>query len=411
LLRRAITLDAGRPAYHINHGVALQNLEKFDLARQSLSRALQIDRLNIDALINLGVLDELSGKSDDAVKRFSDALRRVSTPLIHTNMGNALVDLGDFRRAISEFNRALDLSPDYAPAHGGLANAYLAIGALSAGWAEYEQRVFDSKLTLRKPPDCLPRWSGKGNAGRLLVCGEQGLGDEIFFASGLSLVEYLSGDVVVQVDRRLVGLLSRSFPALRFIGDDESVDASRFDHYMLMGSIFHALQGRVKEPERRTRGAYLKADMRRVESIRRELSADGKDLIGVTWRSQRAELGHRKSVALRELGAVLSRQDARYVSLQYGDVKQEIDEFRTETGIDIMECPSVDNLNDIDGHAALIKACDYAFLISSTTAHIAGALGKRATLCLKHGRNRFFYWNNRGGDRSFWYPSLSIIPQ
>ena len=43
------------------------------------------------------------------------------------------------------------------------------------------------------------------------------------------------------------------------------------------------------------------------------------------------------------------------VNLQYGDVDDEIKEFKEETGIDVVQCASVDNREDLDGLAALIE--------------------------------------------------------
>ena len=40
---------------------------------------------------------------------------------------------------------------------------------------------------------------------------------------------------------------------------------------------------------------------------------------------------------------------------QYGDIDEEIREFKETTGIDVLKCASVDNREDLDGLAALIE--------------------------------------------------------
>ena len=40
---------------------------------------------------------------------------------------------------------------------------------------------------------------------------------------------------------------------------------------------------------------------------------------------------------------------ATFVNLQYGDVEEELKEVKEKTGIDIVQCKSVDIYNDLDG--------------------------------------------------------------
>ena len=117
-------------------------------------------------------------------------------------------------------------------------------------------------------------------------------------------------------------------------------------------------------------------------------------------------------MSLEDMMPIFGRRDVVYVSLQYGDVSAEIAQFKAKTGIEIVEFESVDNFNDLDGHAALIDACDYVVSVSNTTAHIAGALGKRGYIALPYARGMFFYWVPRDeNSQSYWYPSLRLFDQ
>ena len=49
--------------------------------------------------------------------------------------------------------------------------------------------------------------------------------------------------------------------------------------------------------------------------------------------------------------------------------------------------------------------------VSNTTAHIAGALGKPTYVMLSKGEGRLWYWANRDGRRSMWYPTVDIFEQ
>ncbi len=72
------------------------------------------------------------------------------------------------------------------------------------------------------------------------------------------------------------------------------------------------------------------------------------------------------------------------VNLQYGDVEDEIREFKQDTGIEVLQCTSVDNREDLDGLAALIEACDMVISTSNVTIHMAGALAKETWVLLPY---------------------------
>ena len=100
--------------------------------------------------------------------------------------------------------------------------------------------------------------------------------------------------------------------------------------------------------------------------------------------------------------------DVVLVNLQYGDVDDEIREFKEETGIDVVQCASVDNREDLDGLAALIEACDMVVSTSNVTVHMAGALAKETWVLLPYVAN--FWWLLERTD-SIWYPSLTLYRQ
>ena len=100
--------------------------------------------------------------------------------------------------------------------------------------------------------------------------------------------------------------------------------------------------------------------------------------------------------------------DITLVNLQYGDVDEEIREFKNETGLDVLQCTSVDNREDLDGLASLIEMCDLVVSTSNVTIHLAGALGKETWVLLPYVTH--FWWLLDRTD-SIWYPSLKLYRQ
>ena len=116
-------------------------------------------------------------------------------------------------------------------------------------------------------------------------------------------------------------------------------------------------------------------------------------------------------MTLEELLPIIQTPGIEFVSLQYGDVKQEIESFNQKHGVRVLECQSIDNLKDIDGHAALIDACDFVVTVSNTSAHIAGAIGKKTYLLYPKGTGALWYWSNQKLGQSIWYPSVKVCQQ
>ena len=106
---------------------------------------------------------------------------------------------------------------------------------------------------------------------------------------------------------------------------------------------------------------------------------------------------------------IFSGLDVVLVNLQYGDVDNEIRKFKEETGIEVVQCASVDNREDLDGLAALIEVCDLVLSTSNVTIHVAGALAKETWVLLPYVVVNFWWLTER--PKSIWYPSLTIFRQ
>ena len=113
----------------------------------------------------------------------------------------------------------------------------------------------------------------------------------------------------------------------------------------------------------------------------------------------------KKSIQLRDMERIFSGLDVVLVNLQYGDVEDEIREFTEATGIEVVQCASVDNREDLDGLAALIEVCDLVVSTSNVTVHLAGALAKETWgfYCITF----LYYWLIERTD-SIWYPSCGF---
>ena len=240
----------------------------------------------------------------------------------------------------------------------------------------------------------------------MVVWREQGIGDQIIFLSLISEVKEMCSSLSVYVDPRLRSLCRRAMPTINFVKDIEELQDVECDYHLPLGSVPGLIRNDISDFDRTVKG-YLKADPERVEAIRSELNVSGKTVIGISWKSV-SKTYKTKSVQLRDLGRIFLGLDVVLVNLQYGDVEDEIREFTKETGIDVVQCASVDNREDLDGLAALIEVCDLVISTSNVTIHMAGAVAKDAWALLHY--VTLYYWMVERTD-SIWYPSLTLYRQ
>ena len=105
---------------------------------------------------------------------------------------------------------------------------------------------------------------------------------------------------------------------------------------------------------------------------------------------------------------MLSQEDFFFISLQYGDIKREIEEFTQQTGIQVYYDEEINSLESLDDFAAQVAALDLIISTSNTAVHVAGALGKPVWTLLNYVPS--WRWMIDRTD-SPWYPSMVLFRQ
>lgn len=371
---RALALRPDYAAAHANRGIALLDLERIDEALASLDRALAIDPRRADSW-NI--------------------------------RGNILQALNRHTEAQAHYVRSRELRPGYGEAEWNESVCRLLQGDFEQGWPLYESRWRNGQR-LGEVKHGAPLWDGRFVEGRLLVWGEQGIGDQIHHLGMADTLEGHASEVVIAVATRLLPLVARSFPGMK-VADLRQAPHLRCVAQTPAGSLGRYLRKSWAEfPVQRT--AYLKADPERVAACAHMVAGEGRLVCGLSWHSAAPKVGPSKSMTLRALAPLLGIKDVHFVDLQYGETAAEREAAKQELGANIQHVDAVHNREDLDGLAALIAACDVVVTISNTTAHLAGALGKPTLLMLPSGIARHWYWHEARED-SPWYPSLRLFRQ
>ena len=369
----------------------------------------------------LGTVMCSMGDGKTAVTFFDETLRLAPEfGKAYHNRAYAKLDLGDVEGALADCDLAITVAEsaeDLATMQFGRSTILLALGRVEEGWKTYEARF--SKDLLEAPRFTIeaPRWRpGMELAGKsLMICSEQGLGDEVMFANMLpDVVEALGpgGTLTLAVERRLIPLFKRSFPQITVVphrtvsyegrvyrGAPEIEDWSGFDFWTPMGALLEVLRPSIASfPDRPN---FLDADPARVAHWRTELDRAPKGpKVGLLWKSLKLNGERARQFSPFMLWRpVFEVPGLTFVNLQYGDCGEEIALAKQEFGVDIWQPPGIDLKQDLDDVAALCCAMDLIVGFSNATTNLGGATG--APIWMLTGASS---WTRLGAQTYPWYP-------
>ena len=406
--QRALKFKPDSAFIHNNMGTALLNLGFNLKAKKSFEKALNFNSKNPQANKNLAISLDAEGDFDKSVVYFKKSIKYKKTdPEAYYGLAIALLRIKKIKEAILYFKETISQDPSHFRAGLALCWAFFYKGDLIKTWAHYNNRwkVKPGNSTVW-PFDKDRIWKGEVG-GELVLWREQGIGDDILFLGLVPEARKKVSKLSVYVDPRLVSLCERSMLDIEFIPSEEKLKEKHFDYHLPMGSLPLHLRNTEKDFSKTVNG-YLKADRKRVEVLREELGVKGKRVVGISWKSFKSLTQNVKSMHLKDLANLFKDLDITLVNLQYGDVDEEIREFTRSTGINILQCSSVDNRDDLDGLAALIELCDLVVSTSNVTIHLAGALGKETWVLLPFVSASWWLLDR---EDSVWYPSIRLYRQ
>lgn len=387
---------------HYNLSSAFQESGQFDAALYHCRRATELAPSNAEAHNSLGFLLAHHNRAAAAKESYRRALAlRPNYALAHNNLGVTHFNEGEPREALLCYDRAVAAKPDYAAAHLNRSLANLLLGKFAEGWPEYDWRW---KLPGVPPPPAgldRPFWRGAPlNGARILLSGEQGLGDALQFVRYAPMVAARGGRVLLQIKPPLRRILATAPAVEEVVTIDEPPPA--FDAHCPMLSLpvaFGTELATIPAPV-----PYLFADPQAVAMWRTRLGAPGLR-VGLVWAGWS---GHnrdrRRSLSLAALAPLASVMGVRFVSLQKGPPA--VQTVQPPEGMDIVDLTA--ELDDLADTAALVAALDLVIAVDTSVAHLAGAMGKPVWILLPYAPD--FRWLLDRED-SPWYPTARLFRQ
>jgi len=382
---------------------------KVTLAYQIGARLIELAPKFSHAWNNFGRYAERLYRKDEAYKAYATAIKLAKKPhdLAHflNNMASCCATFGDFRGCEEWAKKCLEIEPEHQKAIGNLGIAELAQRKWRSGWMHYAHILGSEVRKLVRYRD-EPEWDGTPGS-TVVIYGEQGLGDEISFASMIPDAINVSRRVIIDCDRRLEGLFQRSFPDAKVYGTRWERDVV-WDHWdtnpeysMTIGQL-----GKLfRTDDRDFPGTpYLKADPERVDMWKGLFKAKRKPVIGIAWSGGLPWTAAKfRRWTLPQLQPLFDAVDAHWVCLQYKDARKEIDAF---DGAKIHQYPWATLTKDYDDTAGLVAACDLVICMQTSVGHLAAALGVE-TWTFVNAKCQWRY----GTDEMLWYKCMKLYRQ
>jgi len=383
--------------------------ERFGLAQAIMLAAYKLAPEEPVILNNLGICYEKAQNLDEAEKYFIKAAsRNPNDSLSLTNLGFVYLQKGEADKCINVCEKAIRLAPKVPHARFNMGQAQLLKGDYREGWKNYEANLGRHQGRKERTYGIIPRWAGDDGM-TLIAYGEQGIGDEISFASCIPDLQ-AKNTVIMECDSRLVGLFKRSF------GCD--VYGTRYKKqriewpfkYQIDATVATgSLPGFYRNDVSDFPGTpYLVADPQRRVQWRALLASLGpKPKVGIAWTGGTKRTGtNRRSLDLEELLPVL-KQDATFISLQYKDL-EEIEAMEEVHGIKIHHWRHAMQTDDYDDTAALVSELDLVITVQQTMVHLAGALGVPTWVLM----NKAPLWRyGLTGSTMPWYKAVKLYRQ
>ncbi len=362
---------------------------------------------------SLGALHHRMGNTTDAAAVLHRAfLRWPSHTAVLMNRARLLSDTGSHAEAIRTYDRVLELEPNHAAARWYRGLLHLLTGDSTRGWHDHESRRSLPFMQSATPGGIAP-WiepgSGSINGKRVLLWGEQGLGDHIM---GVRFAKSLS-DAGAHVTVRTKEPLESLFRGVAGVDDvcARAADAAAYDLHVPMLSVPYLLGGEKGgvingRPYIAAPGPASDQVQRVVSQIRPDSGART-PLLGVVWAGS---LKHgndiNRSMPFEWLEKLLDSINANWLSLQLGERRHEINNL--SPGLRSRVTDGGAAISDFHDTAQLLLACDALVTVDTSVAHLSGALGVPTVVMLPFVPD--WRWQLARND-SYWYDSVRLVRQ
>lgn len=349
-------------------------------------RTVAVDPSNPYVWVNMGRAYDRLYMLDEAVEAYKKgaklAVSADSRALLLRNVSGLYISRAEFDKAEAAALKSLELEPGHGKTIGNYGMACLGQHKWVEGWKNYGEFLLENRKKHRNFHE-EPLWDGTPGK-TVLVQGEQGLGDEVIFASMFREAAARCKKLIIECEPRLKRLFLRSF------GDVAEVHGTRYtardwdDSGIEASCVSGQLGGIFRLTDESFHGEkYLTCDEDRRLMWRALFEKKKKPVIGLAWTGGvQHTAATLRAMSLDMLLPLFEAVDAHWVTLQYKGCQPEVDAFVAKnTWVDIKQYAFGTLTNDYEDTAALVSECDLVISMQTAAVHLAAGLGVK-TWCM-----------------------------
>jgi len=397
----------------LEEGKAYAQSGEYQSAREKLQLVIKSRPEHFQARYLLAISERLSGRYADSISLLRDIFELdQDNPQVGLTLCLLYQDQRQYSKAVDCFEQLITHDPGNHLIKWNYRQLLLLLRDYEKGWEYYSDSRDKAGIIPYQPIHRV--WSGEDVAGKtILLRGEQGVGDELMFASCITELTRDASKIYMMCLPKLVVLFRRSFPEIAVfpntyqknldvpVWEDQSID------YELPLTSLGVLYRRSVSQFPQSEG-YLKVDANKANRWMHWLSTIGEGLkIGISWKGGVPDTRrYIRSIPLEQWKGILGTKNCTFVNLQYADFVDDINMIEDETGLRIWN--HQDAIDDYDETAALVSSLDLVISVCTSVVSLASALNKEAWVLVPSSPGWVFGTSDVNTE---WLPSARLYRQ
>jgi tetratricopeptide (TPR) repeat protein len=387
-------------------GNLLSELGKVDEAIEYYNKSITINPDYIEAYYNFGNLLLNNDRIEEAKNMYNIVITKKSDYAeAYYNLGAAFHYQRNFEEAIKYYEKALLIKPNYIEVHYNLAIAYLIQKEFYKGWEIY-RKIRSLKQDQFKIDKSLieTQWNSESIINKTIyVYHEQGLGDTIFSARYLPILNSFGAKVLIKPQKELAELFKQNDLKAEIIDTELDEGDLDFDTHISMYYLLSVLN--INTDNIPFQSGYLKADKEKVDFYKQNYFNNNKFKLGIVWQgSPDFKNDKRRSVLLENFFKFANMSNIQLYSFQKGKGSEQL--LNIPNNIEIIDLGK--EFKDFSDTAAAVENLDLLISVDTSVAHLAGALGKPVWMLIPYFPDWRWFLDT---EKCVWYNSLQIFRQ
>lgn len=398
-----------------NMGLCYSNLGEYKKSIEFIERSISIKPETGYLYSNLGLQYRNLSDIEKAKKCFYKALSISPTETTWSMLGGCYGELKELDKAEECFKEALKINPSFDGGHVDLASVYKTRGEYNKAWKHYEHRfkvypqleIFETIFEPKK------KWNGENIIGKkILVHGEQGIGDYIHFVRYVKILKDKGVYVILHCDEALKKLYATLADEIFTIDPVKIPPYKNREKFLMPDYDFHCsvmslpflLQTKDIPSE-----PYLfcsdKMDLSEYEEYYK---------IGIVWSGNPQHPNDRnRSIYLKQFSELHNLTNVKLFSLitdtrprKYRFQEEVIDLSENCEHMKIVDMSSV--IQNFYDTASILNSLDLIITVDTSVLHLAGALGRPVWGLIPWSPD--WRWG-LNGEKTIWYPTARLFRQ